>query len=169
MSTIKAGTTLYSTGTLLAFKIAQRYYNNIHYVWCSTRFSFGFEQPESSNPSIICRNYLTSIATRDNHSSIIENNKLGILKGAAIKRKEGIINDRQELEIRAMTTEASFLDFMPVIYVINASNVLDKCKEAPVADRAAPHSIEYIIRELPRVDFDIINMKIILRDFAEFS
>ena len=161
---IGAKSLLYSTGTLLAYKIAEKYYGNTHYVWCATKFNFGLKQPESSNPSSICRNFLNAIATQDRHSDIINNNKNGILRGASSKRSEGLIGDKEELEIRAIVTNASFAHFMPVIYVINACNVLNQCVEVPIKDKAASHSVEYIIRELPRDKFDIISMRDILRD-----
>lgn len=36
---VKKNPFLYSAGTQLAYKIAKRYYNNTHFVWCSTKFN----------------------------------------------------------------------------------------------------------------------------------
>ena len=63
---------LYSVGTELAYKIAKRYYNNIHYVWCTTEFN-SLKQPPTSNPATICKRYLEQITTGDRHTKEIEN------------------------------------------------------------------------------------------------
>lgn len=36
---------LFSVNTLLAFLIAEKYYNSIHYAWFSPKFDLGNEQP----------------------------------------------------------------------------------------------------------------------------
>lgn len=36
---VKKNPFLYSVGTQLAYKIAKRYYKNIHYAWCTTEFN----------------------------------------------------------------------------------------------------------------------------------
>ena len=79
---------LYSAGTQLAYIIAKRYYKNIHYVWCTTEFNSP-KQPPTSNPATICKRYLEQITTGDHHMKEIDNNKVGILKGAKAKYNSG--------------------------------------------------------------------------------
>lgn len=68
---VKKNPFLYSVGTQLAYKIAKRYYGNVHYVWRTTKFN-SLEQPPTSNPATICKRYLEQIATGDRHTKEIE-------------------------------------------------------------------------------------------------
>jgi hypothetical protein len=89
---------LYSANTWLAYKIAERFYGNLHYVWCAPFFdpeSFPHYQnttPPSSSPSKICHDLFEVASSGDRHSAKVEENKHGILKGAKEKKKAGIIN-----------------------------------------------------------------------------
>ena len=51
---------LYSIGTHLAYKIAKRYYKNVHYVWCTTEFNVS-KQPPTSNPSKYVKDILNKL------------------------------------------------------------------------------------------------------------
>ena len=87
---VKNNPFLYSVGTQLAYKIAKRYYKNIHYVWCTTEFNSSKQQP-TSNPATICKRYLEQITTGDRHTKEIENNIAGILNVAKAKLYGGVI------------------------------------------------------------------------------
>ena len=76
---------LYSIGTQLAYRIAKRYYKNIHYVWCTTKFNL-LKQPPTSNPAIILKRYLEQITTGDHHAKETQNNMAKILDVAKSKR-----------------------------------------------------------------------------------
>ncbi|MBP1920287.1 hypothetical protein [Youngiibacter multivorans] len=165
---------LYSVNSQLAYKISQKYYNMFHYVWCSTKFDFGYDQPASSNPMTIAKDFLRDIRTMDRHSSIINNNKIGILRGAKYKREENIISSEQEEEIIAIVNAAKFENFLPIVYVIPYELVKDSITSVETKDKAADHSIEYKIETLNREQFDKIDLdklaiEFLLRKDDEFN
>lgn len=62
----------YSVNTFLAHEINQRYYNGIHYVWCSPYFHAPpFTNPPSSNPHDLFMDYRKEVENGDQHSSLI--------------------------------------------------------------------------------------------------
>lgn len=152
---------LYSVGTHLAYKIAKRYYKNVHYVWCTTAFN-DLKQPPTSNPSTICKRYLEQIATGDRHTKEIENNIAGILRGAKAKLDSGIIGKKEYNEIRSIVSAAEFESFFPVLYIIESEKVKNKCIEVSDADKASADAVEYKIEDLMEYEFEIIFFKDIL-------
>lgn len=158
---------LYSTGTLLAYNIAKDYYNNIHYVWCTESFDAAL-QPGTSNPRTLCSRYLDQIIKKDRHAIEINNNKAGILKGASAKLKQGIITDEQYHEISLKVRFSCPEDFYPVIYLINKKAVKGKLKVVNPDDKASDTSIEYIIDDLKRNEFELIRIKDMLSGVINF-
>jgi len=156
---------LYSTGTALAYRIAKDYYNNTHYVWCTESFDAAL-QPGTSNPRSLCTRYLEQILKNDRHAPEIDNNKVGILKGATEKLKQGVITDKQYQEISAIVAYARNEDFYPVVYLINKKAVKKRLKIVNPDDRASNSSIEYIITDLNRNEFELIRLKDILAGVA---
>lgn len=159
---------LYSVGTHLAYKIAKRYYNNIHYVWCTTTFNSP-KQPPTSNPSKICSRYLEQIITGDRHTKEIENNIAGILRGAKTKLDSGVINKKEYHEIRSIVSAAEYESFYPVLYVIKSEKVADKCIEVLRADRASDEAVEYKIEDLMENEFEVIFFKDILDKIVDVA
>jgi hypothetical protein len=154
---------LYSTNSWLAFNVAERYFGGEHYVWCTPYFreqAAGpvYTVPPTSSPWEIYRSLYIEVAARDRHSTKIDQNKVGILKGAAIKKRHGIINDAQENEIKIVVDSAEKADFRPLLYVIPYHCVAGILTEVPVAERAHPLSVEYRIESLPRSCFDVIEI-----------
>ena len=152
---------LYSTCTTLTYKIAKYYYNNIHYVWCTESFD-AVLQPGTSNPRTLCTRYLEQIIKRDRHASEINNNKVGILKGAAEKLKQGVITKEQYDEIKMRVAYAQDEEFYPVIYLINKNAVKKRLIVVPQTDAASDSSVEYIITDLKRNEFDLVHVKDII-------
>lgn len=159
---------LYSTGTLLSYRIAKKYYNDTHYVWCTTKFNSKL-QPPTSNPLTICRRYLEQSVTSDRHSHEIEQNKAGILKGAKIKYDNNIITKKQYIEIRSIVNSSEYKDFLPVIYIINSSKIKHKCKEIETEKKASDSSVEFIIEDLKYDEFEIIKIKDIIDSIINVS
>lgn len=159
---------LYSVGTHLAYKIAKRYYNNIHYVWCTTAFNSS-KQPPTSNPSRICLRYLEQIITGDRHTKEIENNIAGILRGARAKLDSGVINKKEYNEIRSIVSAAEYESFYPVLYIIKSEKVADKCIEVLKADRASDEAVEYRIDTLMENEFEAVFFKDILDGIVEVA
>lgn len=158
---VKKNPFLYSVGTQLAYKIAKRYYRNIHYVWCTTEFNSS-KQPPTSNPATICKRYLEQITTGDRHTKEIENNMAGILKGAKAKLDSGVISNKEYNEIRSIVSAAEYEAFFPILYIVESKKVKDRCIEVAVGERASDDAIEYKIEDLKENEFKIISFRDIL-------
>lgn len=152
---------LYSANTLLAYRINQIYYHGRHFVWCNPYFSasapsIDVQMPPSSTPSDICRGLFADVSQQDVHSLKIQSNRVGIRTGASSKRNAGQITEEQLLEIEQIVSAAKPADFRPLLYVIPFQLVAEQAKPVPPADRAHPFSQEYIIKDLPRLSFDVL-------------
>lgn len=153
---------LYSTNTLLAYRINERFYGQIHYVWCSPFFSsstinlLDVQMPPSSTPCDICKRFLDDVARQDRHSPNIEGNRAGLKKGKTFRKADGVINREQSEEIERIIEEASIEDYRPLLYVIPFEGVRDLVRPAPLSERAHPFSSEYVIDRLPRSRFDVL-------------
>ncbi len=159
---------LYSAGTQLAYQIAKRYYGNIHYVWCTTEFNSP-KQPPTSNPATICKRYLQQITTGDRHATEIENNVVGILKGARAKLNSGVITKKEYNEIRSIVSAARYEYFFPVLYIVESRKVKDRCTEVVVQERASDDAVEYKIEDLKENEFEIILFEDILNGVIDIA
>lgn len=158
---VKKNPFLYSVGTQLSHKISKMYYKNVYYVWCTTRFHSP-KQPPTSNPATICKRYLEQIATGDRHTKEIENNMVGILRGAKDKYNSGVISKKEYNEIRSVVSAAEYEAFIPVIYIVDSKKVKDRCIEVLVGERASDDAVEYRIEDLHENEFEIISFKDVL-------
>jgi hypothetical protein len=101
--------------------VAERYYRAEHFVWCAPVFDARspyakeWHLPPTSSPSEIYRGLMEEVKRRDRHSAKIAQNKIGIIRGASVKRAEGIITKAQEKEIVAVVNAAETADFAPLI------------------------------------------------------
>jgi len=153
---------LYSTITRLAFDIAQRYYGGVHYVWCAPKRDLGlhsFQNPPSSDPLTIYWRFFEDAAGHDRHSSNIEMNKRGLLKGAAERHKQSLISDRQREIVEEIINFAELTYFMPLLVVMPFDLVKDLIAAVPSIRKASVSSEEYIIENLPRACFDVLELK----------
>jgi hypothetical protein len=112
--------------------------------------------PPTSTPSDILHTLGREVRAGDRHSAKIEQNKVGILKGASFKRVSGVITKKQEKDIASIVEGAETKDFRPLLYIIPFSHAAKLLQEVPVENRAHPLSVEYVIDELPRSHFDVI-------------
>jgi hypothetical protein len=153
---------LYSTNTRLAYRIAQVFYGDFHYVWCSPYFDDSnlpkqdINLPSSSTPREIGRTLLREISSGDRHSAKIEQNRKSLVSAAGIKLKDGVIDHSEYLEIKEIIETTELNEFLPLLFVIPYVLVIKLLAKAPVSMRANPLSQEYIIEKLPRAYFDII-------------
>jgi hypothetical protein len=153
---------LYSTNTWLAYKIAEDFYRQHHYVWCTPVFDAEQSRhrdsavPPSSSPLAVYWSLLNDTKRADRHSSRIDLNKAGILRGAGVKRAAGFIDEDQEKRIQAIVRLSERTEFRPLLYVIPLGLVSKRLREPPPEDKAAPLSAEFIIDDLPRAHFDVI-------------
>lgn len=153
---------LYSTITELAYNIAVRYYNDVHFVWCTTAFD-SINQPGTSNPKTLCCRYIEQIYRRDGHAVEINNNKSGILRGALSKLNDNIITQNQYDEICTRIALAEPHMFIPVVLLINLNKVRKKCIPVRQDDLASIYSIEYKIENLHRDEFQTIFLGRVLK------
>lgn len=157
---------LYSTNSWLAYAINERYYAGRHFVWCSpfrgpgTMPAHDVTTPPSSSPLEIYRALYRDVAAGDRHSSKIRDNKIGLLRGAEIRRSKGHIREDDERDIAAVIDGAETRDFRPLLYVIPCSRLSKKIISVPVEKRAHPLSDEFIIDDLRRKSFDVIEFPV---------
>jgi len=155
---------LYSANTWLAYNIAERYYHGEHYVWCTPFFDAEvlpkrqYTVAPTSSPKDIYINLYKETTRGDRHSTKIEDNKVGILKGAAFKKAAGVITEQQQRDIAAIVDAAETRDFIPLLYIIPYNLVSNIIRDVPVLERAHPLSVEYIIEALPNNYFDVIEI-----------
>jgi hypothetical protein len=155
---------LYSANTWLAYIVAEHFYGGEHYVWCTpdfgTQTQAAIDQvaPPSSSPAEIYRSLHEDSRRGDRHSAKVNENKAGILRGAAIKRAGGVISDSQQHEIGSILEQASGRDFRPLLYVIPFHAVRSLAQRVPVAQRAHPLAREYIVESLRRDLFDVLEL-----------
>jgi hypothetical protein len=153
---------LYSTNTWLAYAISQRYYGRLHHAWCAPVFDYQSEFSRevvlsaTSNPLTLYRDLRDETRTGDRHSAKVQENKMGILRGATLKRAAGLITESQEREIVAIVEKAETRDFRPLLYVIPFASVSRVVAEVPVENRAHPLAQEYLIDQLSRDCFDVV-------------
>jgi hypothetical protein len=155
---------LYSTNTLLAYSIAERFYRGVHYAWCSpmydgARSAAHITIPPSSSPAEIYRTYAEDARRGDRHSEAFERNRRGIRRGAKINLARGVLTQAARDEIVKIAQNAGPNDFRPVLYIIPFDRVVDRVVEVPVSERAHPLSVEYRIEDLPRHCFDMIELR----------
>lgn len=156
---------LYSTNTTLAYHIAERYYSGVHYVWCTPHFDARCVPPSvpppppTSAPGDVYHDLLLEVIAGDTHSSKIRQNRAGIIKGALLKEKAGLISQKQRDEISAIVRKSEVKHFKPLLFVIPYKPAAPLLKSVPVAKRATPMSEEYIAEQLPRALFDVIHLE----------
>lgn len=131
-------------------------------MWCSPYFdpssipAIEFTNPPSSTPRDIYGTLQQAVQRKDRHNTKINDNRVGLLKGAYLKKQDKIITTDQHKEIVEIIEEAGIQDFRPLLYIIPGDPVANLIKDVPVQDRAHPLSLEYIIERLPRGCFDFI-------------
>ena len=155
---------LYSTNTLLAYKINKKYYQDIHYIWCAPEFGSAPigggkpGNPPTSRPLYRYRLLQEESQAGDLHSALIGEQKSGLRKGAESKLKAKVITKPERDEIIQVIDAAPLTEYKPLIYTMTFADVKKMAKRVPVAERAHPLSEEYIIEKLPGDAFDILNL-----------
>jgi hypothetical protein len=152
---------LYSATTRLAYSIAEQFYGGVHYVWCAPYrrpdpFAVGI--PASSNPLEIYWSYHKAVKSGDGHSFYIAANRRGIAFGATARHQTGIVDAKTRDRIQLIAEKAPITDFKPLLFVIPYALVKNVLKEAAVDEAARASSVEYIIENLQRSDFDVLDL-----------
>lgn len=119
---------------------------------------FASKNPPSSDPIAIYWRYRQDIEDGDQHSAVIARNRLGIIRGAYIRHIQGVVdNDTRQL-IEAVAKAAVLVDFKPLLLVVPYFGVKGIVKPVDLVSRARPTVDEYIIEDLPRDCFDVIDL-----------
>jgi hypothetical protein len=157
------GPVLYSTNVSLKFLIQETYRKQIHYVWCSeifdsrsaARYTLASHVPASSNPHDIYRELKRDVESRDRHSAKITAQKASLTKLAVQWEAVGELTHVEMQDIVYNIEHADFHVWRPLLYVIPRSLVEARLKLVP-ADRRAGFGPEYIVEDLQRAEFDVI-------------
>lgn len=156
---------LYSTNVFLKFLIQQRFRSDVHYVWCSEIFDAKTQSkylasslvPPSSNPADIYKQIKSDIDRNDWHSYKINEQKTSLKKLAIDWEQAGEISRIDKDEIIFMIDTVSFDYWRPLLYIIPRILVDSRLKFVPINKRAGIGP-EYIIEDLQRHEFDIIEL-----------
>jgi hypothetical protein len=156
---------LYSTNTWLAYAIAERYYDGVHFAWCSpvyngTKAPSHLNIPPTSSPAELYRALLAEVRRGERHSEQIKRNRTGILSGAQAKLDAGLITAARKDEIEKIVEDCHPHEFRPVLFVMPFKAVRSMVDEVSVRDRAHPMSLEYCVAHLPRDRFDILELEV---------
>lgn len=151
---------LYSTISKLAYHLGERYYGGKHFVWCApvSTDPFGAKNPPSSDPLQLYWHLFRDVANNDLHSAAIAQNKSGLKKGANAKATGGAVTTDQRDLILSTVDLATIKDFAPLFLVIPFAGVAAMATPVAIAQRANPTSEEYVIEELPRDRFDVLQI-----------
>lgn len=154
---------LYSTNTLLSYRISKEFYKGRFYVWCAPVFETPKDPmniyskiPGSSSPFEIYKEYKRDVESNDLHSSKIESNRSGLKRGALAAYNKGWIDDVELNTINQMIDQADITMFKPILYIIQRSKVEKELIVVPVKEKANPLSVEYKIEELTEDKFEAI-------------
>jgi hypothetical protein len=157
---------LYSTYTWLAFTINQQYYGGDHYVWCTPHFEPGSPflsspsaVPPTSSPKMIYTSLFEEVTAGDRHSAKVAQNRLGIQRGADVQFRKGTISTAVRDEILSIVDAAEVRDFRPLLFVIPFAPVASLLVQVPIKARAHPLAEEYILSNLPRAAFDVLEIR----------
>lgn len=153
---------LYSTVSTLAYWIAQRYYGQRHYVWCSPAPDtdrFAPINPPSSDPVRIYWTFHDDIAAGDEHSAKVKENRLGIIRGAAARHGQGVIDEATRQSIEDTVRLAPLNAFAPLFLVIPVAGVARDLRAANPVDRARVTAEEFVIDDLARSRFDVLTLR----------
>ena len=154
---------LYSTNVFLKLVIQERYFHDIHFVWCSEyfdneaapKYSSGTLVPPSSNPASIYRALLQDVKGQDKHSAKITAQKASFTARAIENFNEGTISEEAKDEIIYIVDNTPFEYWRPLLYIIPSEFVKDRVDLVPIEKRAGLGN-EYIIKDLKRNEFDIV-------------
>lgn len=157
---------LYSTNVYLKFHIQQVYMGDVHYVWCSedydsrtlSSYSPGALVAPSSNPADIYRELKRDVAGRDIHSAKINAQKATLASLAVMWEGAGTITTAQKDDIFYLVNSADFSLWRPLLYVIPRNPGIDaRLQHVPMSRRAGVGP-EFIIPDLARDEFDIVEL-----------
>jgi hypothetical protein len=154
---------LYSTNTLLAYSVSEKYYKCIHYFWCSPYFDphsapLSVSLPPTSSPAEVYNSLYEEVTRGDMHSAKIAQNRSGIVAGATIHKSNNTITSDEFDEIVQIVQAAQVQDFKPLLFVAPYERLKGNIKKVAISARSHPLSSEYVADNVHRSDFDVIEL-----------
>jgi len=151
----------------MKYLIHEKYRSNVHYVWCSESFDSstlspyvsGSLVPPSSNPKDIFLDLKKAVDSTDTHNPKI-NEQISGLSALAVKwEADGEIDAFAKNEIIFMVDNpAYFKHWRPLLYVIPRAPIAPSRIIPVPAAKCASLGNEYIISNLRRDEFDLIEL-----------
>ena len=146
----------------------EQFRGDVHFVWCgdffdSTKaaaYSRASMTPPSSDPCAIYRQLHREVKKLDRHSSKIQEQKLSLARLAAEWKEANELSADQAEEMIYIVNQGSIEDFSPLLYVIPGEKVAPRLQVVAANKRANLMSREYIIPDLKRHEFDIVEFDI---------
>jgi hypothetical protein len=161
---IRMAKLLYSTNCFLKLLIQERYHGDVHYVWCSEAFDSkklaGYTSAAmvgaSSDPASIMRELKRDVETNDLHSAKIESQRASFIARAMNDCTAGTITSDNRDDITYLSDKMPITYWRPLVYIIPMTSALTgRVTEVPAKSRAS-FGPEFIILDLHRSEFDII-------------
>lgn len=157
---------LYSTNVFLKFQIQEQFCGEIHYVWCSENYdsktlsvySVGALVGASSNPADIYRELKRDVDSKDKHSRKINAQKLTLNSLAVEWEIAGKISPTQKESILYLVKSADFSYWRPLLYVIPRTTEIEARLQEVEISRRAGIGPEFIIEDLKRSEFEIVEL-----------
>jgi hypothetical protein len=153
----------YSTNTKLAYRINEKFYKGLHFVYCTPFFDKDTDSfipsPPSSSPKIIYENFYKETQVYDvGGRNQINANKIGLKYGVKKRLESNIITKQEATNIINIIESSEIIDFEPLLYVIPHEKVKDKIVSVDLPKRGNPFFEEYIIDDLTTNEFNCIEL-----------
>lgn len=159
------GALLYSVNPLMKMLVQERFFGDLHYVWCSEscdsgsadRYTVASLVPPSSNPRDIYGSLRSAVERLDTHNDMIVRVRAFYAAFSSERVKDGKMTDGDRDELVYMITHSELRLWRPVLYVIPRASV-DARLQSVAASKRAGHGPEYIIEDLRREEFDRVEL-----------
>jgi hypothetical protein len=156
---------LYSTNVFLKLILQEKYQRDLHYAWCSdhwdsqalSRYASSSQVAPSANPADIFREIKRDVDRGDLHSPKLAAQKASFIARAHEWEKARSITTTDREDIIYMVEHATSKDWRPLIYVVRREAVAKRLQAVPAHQRAGIGD-EYIIPDLARTEFDILEL-----------
>ena len=147
----------------MKFRIQRDYRNDVHYVWCSEHFDStklsayapGSRTARSADPAAVYWELAEDVRTGDLHSAKIASQRATLKELAIDWEAAGEITKDEKEEIIYMVDYEPIQEWRPLLYLIPRILVTDRLELVSIKERASREK-EYIIRDLQRSEFEII-------------
>jgi hypothetical protein len=123
------------------------------------KYAIGSQTPPSSDPASIYRELHRAVQRNDEHASKILEHKKVLMALATEWFSRGQLSQPDRDEIIAVVSNAPFLEWRPLLFVIPHAGVADRVQRVPRHKRAGSEP-EYIVPDLKQHEFDIVELKL---------